>query len=65
MSTIPYYKREAREAINLSLNCIAPHQGEALLQAVIHDKDQAAVLETSMHSLVVHQRADLVNHSKG
>ena len=52
ISTIRYYKRKAREALNLSLNCIAPHQEEALLQAVLHDKDQIAVSEPSMHSLV-------------
>ena len=52
MSTVRSYYRKAREAINLWLNCIAPHQEEALLQAVLHDKDQIAVSEPSMHSLV-------------
>ena len=52
MSTIRYYKRKAREAINLSLICIAPYLGETLLLAVIHDKDQTAVSEISMHWLV-------------
>ena len=52
ISTIQYYKRKAREAINLLLNCIAPHLEETLLLAVIHDKDQTAVSEISMHSLV-------------
>ena len=52
ISTIRYYKRKARDAINLSLNCIAPYLEETLLLAVIHDKDQTAVSEISMHSLV-------------
>ena len=52
MSTIRHYKQQAPKAINLSLNCIAPHQKEELLLVILHDKDQTAVSKTSMHSPV-------------
>ena len=46
-------KSKARGAIDLSLKHIAPHLLETLLQAVLHDKDQTAVPDTSsMHSRV-------------
>ncbi|XP_064637531.1 uncharacterized protein LOC135493845 [Lineus longissimus] len=51
-STVRLYTQKAREAINLSLNCLAPGQEEALLERVLQKEKKGVSPESELAAIV-------------